>query len=195
MDKAKAKRAMSRVVVVGALLCGGLATPSAGQTGSPATPPKAVDPWQPVRFLLGSWEGEAQGQAGTGKGEREYRLTLNDRFIQISNKSTYPPQERNPKGEVHEDVGFLSYDKVAKKLVLRQFHIEGFVNHYVLESLSEDGRTIVFVTAAIENIPAGWRGRETYEVVSDHEFVETFALAEPGKDFATYSQTRFRRKR
>jgi hypothetical protein len=50
------------------------------------------------------------------------------------------------------------------------------------------------VTAAIENIPAGWRGRETHRIVSADEFVETFALAEPGKDFATYSETRFRRK-
>jgi len=32
-------------------------------------------------------------------------------------------------------------------------------------------------------------------LVSDDEFVETFALAEPGKDFATYSETRFRRQK
>jgi hypothetical protein len=31
--------------------------------------------------------------------------------------------------------------------------------------------------------------------VSADEFVETFALAQPGKEFATYSETRFRRKR
>jgi hypothetical protein len=31
--------------------------------------------------------------------------------------------------------------------------------------------------------------------VSDDEFVETFALAQPGKEFETYSETRFRRKR
>jgi hypothetical protein len=122
-------------------------------------------------------------------------LTLKDKFIQVTNKSTYPPQEKNPKGEVHEDTGFISYDKAAKKLVLRQFHVEGFVNHYVLESISEDRRKIVFVTVAIENIPAGWRGRETFELVNGDEFVETFALAEPGKDFVTYSETRFRRSR
>ena len=97
---------------------------------------------------------------------------------------------------MHEDVGFISYDKAAQKLVLRQFHVEGFVNEYVLDSISSDGRTLVFVTRSIENIPAGWRGRETYRIVSDDdEFVETFALAEPGKEFATYSETRFRRKR
>ncbi len=91
-----------------------------------------------------------------GMSEREYRFALGDRFIQVNGKSTYPPQGKNPKGEVHDDVGFMSYDTGAQKLVLKQFHIEGFVNHCVLDSISEDGRTIMFVTAAIENIPAGW---------------------------------------
>jgi hypothetical protein len=156
---------------------------------------KAPDPWQPIRGLLGYWEGDVKGEPGSGRCEREYHLTFKDKFIQVTNKSTYPPQEKNPKGEVHEDTGFISYDKAAKKLVMRQFHVEGFVNHYVLDSVSEDGRMVVFVTVAIENIPSGWRGRETYDFVSADEFVETFALAEPGKDFATYSETRFRRKR
>ena len=73
----------------------------------------------------------------------------------------------------------MSYDQAAKKLVLRQFHVECFVNHYVLESVSEDGRTIVFVTAAIEHIAPGFRCRENYRIVNDSEFVETFALADP----------------
>lgn len=148
-----------------------------------------------MRPLLGKWEGDVLGEAGSGKAEREYAFTLNGRFIQVVNKSIYPPQEKNKKGETHEDVGFVSYDKAAKKLVLRQFHVEGFVNHYVVESVSDDGRMIVFVTFAIENIAPGFRGRETYRIVSDDEFVETFALAEPGEDFATYSETRFRRRK
>jgi hypothetical protein len=169
--------------------------PVAGQEAVPEAPATKPDPWQPVRVLLGSWEGDAQGEPGAGKSERECRLTLKDRFIQVNSKARYPPQEKNPKGEIHEDVGFISYDKGTQMLVLRQFHVEGFVNQYVLDSVSADGRTLVFVTTAIENIPSGWRGREIYRIVSDDEFVETFALAEPGKDFVTYSETRFRRKR
>lgn len=76
----------------------------------------------------------------------------------------------------------------------RRFHVEGFVNHYVQERISDDGRAMVFVTLAIENIPPGWRGRETYRFASDDEFTETFELAEPGKEFAIYSEARFRRK-
>jgi hypothetical protein len=187
-------RMRHRPVAALALLCGGLALPCGAQAPASPTPAKKADPWQHVRVLLGSWEGESRGQPGTGRSERAFALTLQDRFVRVDNKSTYAPQEKNPKGEVHEDVGFLSFDKAAGKLVLRQFHVEGFVNHYVLDSVSDDGRTLVFTTVAIENIPAGWRGRETWRIVGPDEFVETFALARPGQEFETYSETRFRRK-
>ena len=120
---------------------------------------------------------------------------LGARFIQVRNRSTYPPQEKNPKGEKHEDIGFFSYDKSTKKFVLRQFHIEGFVNQFAAESISEDRRTIVSVSTAIENITPGWRARETYRILNNNEFVETFALAEPNHHFNTYSETHFRRKK
>lgn len=78
---------------------------------------------------------------------------------------------------------------------MRQFHVEGFVNPYALESTADDGCTLVFVTTDIENLPPGWRARETCRFVSDDGFIETFALAEPRKDFVTYSELRFRRKK
>lgn len=183
------------VLALVVVLAAGPVTPGRAQSPPTPSPSPTPDPWLPVRSLLGRWEGDAEGEPGKGRSEREYRLTLNDRFIQVNGTSTYPPQPRNPKGETHEDVGFISYDKNARKLVLRQFHVEGFVNHYVHDSSSEDGRTLVFLTVGIENIPPGWTGRETYRLVSDDEFVETFALAPPGKDFETYSETRFRRRR
>jgi hypothetical protein len=164
-------------------------------TAEPVQSNGKSDPWKPLRVLIGKWEGDANGEPGAGKAEREYAFVLNNRFIRVLNKSTYPPQEKNPKGEAHEDIGFFSYDNAAKKLILRQFHVEGFVNQFALETVSDDGRRIVFVSAAIENIAPGWRARETYRILNDNEFVETFAMAEPNHDFATYTETHFRRKK
>jgi hypothetical protein len=62
-------------------------------------------------------------------------------------------------------------------------------------SISDDGKTIVFTSESIENIPAGWRARETYKIVSEDEFTETFELAGPGKEFETYTENRLRRKK
>lgn len=78
--------------------------------------------------------------------------------------------------------------------MLCQFHVEGFVNTYALDNISPDGKTIVFVTEQIENIPAGWRAKETYQIISDNEFIETFELAEPDKDFVMYTRATFKRK-
>jgi hypothetical protein len=153
-----------------------------------------LDPLMPLRLFIGKWEGDSHGQPGVGKMEREYAFVLRNQFLQVTNKAVYLPQEKNPKGETHEDLGFFGYDRASKKLILRQFHIEGFVIHYSLESISADGRSFVFSSTAIENISPGWVARETYRFLNNDEFIETFALAGPGKDFETYSETRFRRK-
>ena len=166
-----------------------------GQQSAPSKPPDQSDPFKPVRQLLGNWEGHSEGKPGVGKMEREYTFVLKERFLRVSNNATYPPQQKNPKGETHEDLGFIGYDRAQKKLVFRQFHVEGFVVQYSLESVSEDGHSFVFTSSAIENIPSGWRARETYRFLNNDEFIETFALAGPGKEFDTYSETRFRRKR
>jgi hypothetical protein len=150
------------------------------------------DPFRAVSFMLGRWTGTVEGRPGSGTVRRTYERALDGRFIRVHNQSTYPPQTKNPKGEVHEDVGFLSFDANRRRLVLRQFHKEGFVNQYVQDVNAANG-TLVFVTEAIENIPPGWRARESYSVLGPDIFQEVFELAEPGKDFEPYSRTRLKR--
>lgn len=60
------------------------------------------DPWAPVRFLIGRWEGTTQGEPGSGAVVRTYEFVLGSRFVHERNVSTYPPQEKNKSGEVHE---------------------------------------------------------------------------------------------
>lgn len=176
---------MSKIILCVVLLC----SPLMAQTG------QQQDVWSPLKYFVGSWVGTAKGQPGNGKVEREYQFVLNGKFLQAKNKSTYLPQEKNPKGEVHEDWGLFSYDRSRKQFVLRQFHVEGFVNQYKLDAAASNNKTLVFVTESIENIPAGWRGRESYQIVSNDEFVEVFELAAPGKEFEVYSENRFKRKK
>jgi hypothetical protein len=145
-----------------------------------------------VAPLIGKWVGTSEGQPGRGTVEREYQRAIGDRFIRVRNHSTYPPQEKNPKGEIHEDEGFFSFDRARKLIVLRQFHGEGFVNTYLQQAGANAG-TVSFTTEAIENIPAGFRARETYTLHGPDEFEEVFELAEPGKAFEVYSRSRFTR--
>lgn len=164
--------------------------------GSTSAAGKGSDesPFAPIQFLVGDWQGTSEGQPGKGTVERTYRLVLGDKFLHERNVSTYPPQPKNEKGEVHEHWSFFSHDRARRTLVLRQFHQEGFVNQYVMAGGSPQG-TVTFETEAIENIPAGWKARETYRKLSSDEFVETFELAEGDKPFEIYSTTRFKRTR
>jgi len=177
-------------MIIRRILCVLLLVPSvAGAQGS------QKDVWEPFKFFVGSWEGTGKGQPGVSKTEREYKFVLNGKFLHVQNRSVYEPQAKNPRGEIHEDWGLLSFDKGRKQFVLRQFHVEGFVNQYVQTSLTPDGKTLVFTTELVENIPAGWRARETYRIIGSDEFIEVFELAEPGKDFELYSEGRYKRKK
>lgn len=176
---------MHRLLVSAILVVGTVAMASS----QPAAP---ADPFEPIAFLVGRWEGTSEGQPGKGTLRRDYERALGGRFIRVRNRSEYPAQAQNPKGEVHEDEGYLSFDRARKRLVLRQFHIEGFVNQYVEDETSRPGR-FVFTSEAIENIPAGWRARETYVVQGPDAFEETFELSEAGKPFEVYSRAQLRR--
>src|SRR5262245_37962960 len=93
---------------------------------SAQSPAPSPDPWQSIRFLVGDWEGDSDGEPGKGTVKRSYRFVLKDKFLFEQNVSTYPAQPKNPKGEVHQHQSFLSYDRARRTLVFRQFHQEGF---------------------------------------------------------------------
>lgn len=156
--------------------------------------PDTGDAWKALERFVGEWHGSGAGQAGSSSVVRRYAKVLGGRFIQETNTSTYAPQERNPKGEVHEHTGMFSFDRQRKLLMLRQFHIEGFVNTY--RQASEPGAAkLVFESERFENLSNAWKARETYEFIGDDHFVETFELAPPGKPFQLYSRTELKRVR
>jgi hypothetical protein len=158
------------------------------------SPAAESDVLAPVRFLLGNWAGTADGEPGSGTAQRAYALALGGKFIHERNKTTYPPQARNPKGEVHEHWSLIGYDNARKLITFRQFHQEGFVATYAMNPTASSTSRIVFESEQLENIGATWRARETYELISPDEFTETFELSQSGKPFELYSRTRFKRE-
>lgn len=150
--------------------------------------------WRLFQPFIGTWTGTGEGVDGNGTYERTYQFVLNKKYIEVRNKTVYPVTKEKPKVYVHEDVGYISYDKTRKTFVFRQFHGEGLVNQYTLDSLSTDKKTMVFISEAIENIPSGWRARETY-IVGENTLTEIFNLAEPTKNFEPYTKAVLSKKR
>ena len=145
-----------------------------------------ADVWAPLRFLVGRWEGKSSGKPGAGAATREYRFELGGKYLVGKNRVVYEK-------ETHEDWSIFSFDRLAKRFALRQFHVEGFVNEYSLAKAGGD--RLELLSERIENIAPGWRAREQYSVLGPDEFVETFSLAAPGRDFEPYSESRLKRAR
>ena len=102
-------------------------------------------------------------------------------------------QEANPSGEVHEEIGLIGFDQARSQYVLREFHVEGFVNQYMLEGDASDESTFIFVTESMENMPPGWRDRTTLEILSGDSFREIFELAGPGEEWTCCITIEFQR--
>jgi hypothetical protein len=89
----------------------------------------------------------------------------------------------------------MDFDRQRATVILRQFHQEGFVNEYRLDTSASTATRLVFESVRFDNLDAAWRARETYEVDGPDAFTETFELAEAGKAFTVYSRSRFTRRK
>ncbi len=138
------------------------------------------EPWQ---FFLGRWVGTSSGKPGDGRSEREYKLVLNNQFIELRSRTIFEPQARNPGGEIHEEIGYISYDQNRRAFILREFHVEGYVNQYLMQEWAPERNLLVLATEAIENFAPGWQARITYEILSPDRFRESFDLAGPDQDW------------
>ena len=90
-------------------------------------------------------------------------------------------------------IGFISFDQARAQYVLREFHVEGFVNQYLLEQDASDESTFTFVNEAIENMPPDWRARTTLVILSGDSFREIFELAGPGEGWTCFITIEFQR--
>lgn len=146
-----------------------------------------------LSYFTGEWEGHETGMAGIGKGTRSYEFIMDGTYLFQKNKSEFKPQGENPEGEVHYDWAFFSYDNFREKYVLREFHSEGYVNQYTLNTLSADNKHFVFVSENLENAPEGMRARVTITIENENEFIEKFELAFPSKEFSEFLKNHWKR--
>jgi hypothetical protein len=104
----------------------------------------------------------------------------------MTTRSVFKPQEKNPEGETHEDLGIFSFDRSRKVFVLRGFYVEGFVNQYVFNPFSGDGDSMEFVTENVENAPPGTKAKLVFRKTADDEIEQSFHVAFPGREYSCF---------
>ncbi len=152
-------------------------------------------PLDRFNLLVGEWQGTGEG-FGASKSEvySTFKWVLNQQFLEVKNHSEFESTDQNSKGEIHDDWGIISFDKARKVFVFRQFHVEGFVNQYVLNESLSTQNTFVFESEVIENFVPGGKARWTI-VLKDNSEIETiFDIAMPDKDLVCYGKNKLKKK-
>lgn len=144
----------------------------------------AVDIWEPVRVLLGEWQGAGSGFGGESEVRHTYQFVIQDNFIHSTTQSKFQPKDDGTPGEIHEDWGFFSFDSDREKIVFRQFLSEGFVNTYVLDDPEPGAGVLVFTSEKTEGA-GGMAARLTFTFEEKGSYRLVLELAPPGKDFFT----------
>ena len=121
------------------------------------------NPLDKLAFFLGTWEHFNT----TDSISHHYEKVLNGHFIKMKTEARFFPID----GEAsqHQDEGFFSWDKVRNALVFRQFHSEGFINTYVLNSKTSTDKFYVFESEQVEN-GFGLIAKLTIELLSPNEY-------------------------
>jgi hypothetical protein len=171
------------------LVAGSAACASVSQAADPADPPLSEldQRLAPLRNFVGRWGGTVRGEPGTGTVERTYAAILSGKFIEERNVSRYAS------GEVHHHIAYWSLDRARGRFVLRQFHQESFVKQFVATTADFSQGRLIVESESIENIPPGFRARETYVFSGANAFEEIFEIAEPQGEYSLYSHNRFER--
>lgn len=154
--------------------------------------PAPADRLAGITWLIGDWGGFGEGRPGLSGSDRHAERIQNGRFIRVEGRSVYPRQQGNPSGEIHSSLDLWSFDRRRNLLVLRQFDSLGFVATYVQDRAASTGGRLVLVSEHLENVPAGWRARYTYEHPARDEFRELFEL-DSGQGYERYVSSRFLR--
>jgi len=148
---------------------------------------------QSLDVLIGEWQGTGKGFGNnTSVINSSFTWVMDNSYIEVQNESFFKATEKKPAGDHHIDKGYISYDKIRKTVVFRQFNSEGYINQYVLDSTSTKDR-LVFKSENIENFMPGGSAEWIIDFTSKNKITTTFNVIFPGKKaqcFGTNSLTK-----
>jgi hypothetical protein len=110
------------------------------------------DPWQSLRFLLGTWDAKTEGgSAGAdSSGSYTFALDLHDHILarHSANASCKAPTDFNCE---HTDLLYVYSEIPGQPLAAIYFDNEGHVIHY--DVTTPDANTVIFLSAASQSAP------------------------------------------
>jgi len=153
------------------------------------------NPLEKFNTLIGKWEGGGSGFSSSKSViQSEFNWIMKNTFIEVKNRSEFEPTPQQPEGEIHEDYGIISFDKARKIFVFRQFHVEGFINQYILNDSVSSESTFIFESESIENFVPGGTARFTINIKNESEIETIFDVGFPGKEMSCFGNNKLKKQ-
>jgi len=147
----------------------------------------AQQPLSRFENLIGRWEGTGTGFGNsTSVVTAEYIWILNKQFLEVKHHAEFEPTDQNAEGEVHDDLGIISFNKERNVVVFRQYHNEGYFNEYVLNDSLSSPTQLIFESERIENFVPGGRAQFTINVQGTDKIQTVFDVGFPGREMACF---------
>jgi len=109
-----------------------------------------------------------------------WEFVIGEHFLRLRTRSVSRAADGTE--EVHEDVGYVSYDADRERFVFRQFLSEGYVNTYDVNVLGDDPPAIDFAYRDAESA-GGMRAQMRLVFTSPNEYEMVLDLAASGQPF------------
>jgi len=153
------------------------------------------DTWQVFKPLVGEWKGDGAGFGDVTDVTHLWDLVLQGKYLRLRTKSVSRKEGKSVElqEEIHEDVGFLSWDTDRKSFVFRQFLSEGFINTFDVTINSEKPLMMIFGHRETES-GGGMRAQMTLSFTGDTKYDMVLDLAGPGKEFSPCQQIHMKKK-
>lgn len=149
---------------------------------------RADDPWKPLEFLVGEWNGEGGGGPGQGGGGFSFAFDLNKQVLVRKNYAEYPAQ--NGRGAFrHDDLMIVYVDEATKKPKAIYFDTEG---HTIRYAVAQAGSGVVFESEPGE---PGAHYRLTMTPSGTDRVKGKFEIKAPGEEYKTYIDFAARKKK
>jgi hypothetical protein len=133
-----------------------------------------TEPWAPLQFLAGTWQGDGKAEDASGKGVTIFNWEVGHKVLMRRDRTEYPAMAQRP-NFTYEALMVIYENPASKKIEAQYFDGENHVIHYNLVPGSPPD-SAQFVSDA----PGGPVFRLSYKLANQEELAVTFQMRPPG---------------
>jgi hypothetical protein len=133
-----------------------------------------TEPWTPLQFLVGTWQGDGKAEDASGKGVTSFGWEVGHKVLVRRDRTEYSATASRP-AYTYEALMVIYKNPASNKIEAQYFDGENHIIHYkLIPGLPSDSAQFV------SDAPGGPMFRLSYKLVNAKDLTVTFEMRPPG---------------